>query len=162
MEQEEETFEKVFKNSCAIVKCVIPLSSIDLEFSYVDYGDKTQNLPLVCIPPLQGGLSSYYHQVVALAAKGYRVISFTWGVIKDLMLLVKVSSLCSRFVSHFYVSKGMDVFFDEILKLQKFHLLGSGFGGFVAQLYTQERPKRVCSLFLINALCDCSNKKLIG
>jgi hypothetical protein len=36
----------------------------------------------------------------------------------------------------------------------KIHLLGSDLGGYLAQLYLQFRPSRVCSLILNNTFCD--------
>ena len=53
------------------------------------------------------------------------------------------------------VVRALDVFVDQVLKWDgRFHIVGAGMGGYIAQLYCQMRAMRVSSLFLINAFCD--------
>lgn len=51
------------------------------------------------------------------------------------------------------ILKGLDLFIDR-LKVSKCHLLGEGFGGYLAQCYAQYRPAKVASLVLCNSYCD--------
>lgn len=49
--------------------------------------------------------------------------------------------------------KGLDLLIDR-LKIPKCHMMGEGFGGYLAQCYAQYRPVRVASLILVNSYCD--------
>ena len=49
--------------------------------------------------------------------------------------------------------KGLDLLIER-LKVTKCHMLGEGFGGYLAQCYAQYRPVRVASLILCNSYCD--------
>lgn len=144
----DESIFKTFKQTFPVQNCVINVAGVDLGFQYYDAGPHDSDKPpLLCLPPIQGNASSYFWQMSVLSAKGYRVISITWPPLSDALALVKA----------------IDVFLDEVLELKpKLHVLGCGFGGYLALLFAQHRSQRVVSLFLINSYCEKPSQKASG
>ena len=50
----------------------------NLGWEYYEHGPKTVDEPLFMFPPMHGTASCYYQQLMALAAKGYRLIAVGW------------------------------------------------------------------------------------
>jgi len=96
-------------------------------------------IPLIMLPGAGGSSDCFFKQVLGLSAKGFRVISVKYPAIY----------FFQEFVSSF--ERFMDA-----LEISKFHLFGSGLGGFLAQVYALERPERLESLLLCNTFCDSS------
>lgn len=111
------------------------------EWTYYDAGPRCVRCPLVCLPPVSGTADVYFKQLLALSARGYRVIAVEYPVYWSLV------DFCEGF------RKLLDHF-----NLDKVHLCGASLGGFLAQKfaeYTSQCP-RVHSLFLCNSFCDTS------
>lgn len=126
-----------FKNQVPLQKVGVDYD-VDRLWNYYDAGPKDSKVaPLICLPPVTGGVDTYYRQILALSARGYRVISAApppyWSLREML--------------------GGLDAF-TRALKIKTFHLLGSSLGGFQAQAYAEYRPNRVLSLILVNAFID--------
>jgi len=128
-----------FRSSIPLRKIVVDSSSRG--WKIYDSGPKTVKTPLVCLPPASGTADIFFKQILALSAKGYRVISAEHPVYWT------VREWCEGF------KKPMDH-----LELEKVHLFGASLGGFLAQKfaeYTANCP-RVASLVLCNAFVDTS------
>ncbi|XP_054278924.1 maspardin-like [Macrosteles quadrilineatus] len=128
-----------FRSSIPLKKIVVDTSSRG--WIIYDSGPKTVKTPLVCLPPASGTADVYFKQILALSAKGYRVISAEHPVYWT------VKEWC----------EGFKKLIDH-LELDKIHLFGASLGGFLAQKfaeYTANHP-RVASLVLCNAFVDTS------
>lgn len=125
-------------------------------------------MPLICFPGIAGSADVFFPQIMHLSSKGYRVIS--------VRIFFSFASLLSRktpfsdcplsrpslkvqhapYMSFTSLLKGLDLLLDR-LKLTKCHMLGEGFGGYIAQCYAQYRPAKVASLVLCNSYCDLAH-----
>ncbi|CAI5516821.1 unnamed protein product, partial [Closterium sp. Naga37s-1] len=107
-----------------------------LRWRYYDFGPKAIP-PLLCLGGVAATADAFHKQVLALAAKGFRVIAAdpppVW--------------------SHQQWIKAVDQFLDA-LRVHQVHLYGTSLGGFLFQLYAQQRPRRVLSLVLSNSFFD--------
>jgi len=110
----------------------------DKVWKFYDYGNKSET-PLIFLPGVSGTAETYYMQFLSLCPKGYRVIAVQFP----------------NYMNHEDFCKGFDRFLDK-LSIDKVHLFGTSIGGYVAQCYTQYRPKRVLSLILCNTFSDTS------
>eukprot|EP00927_Polykrikos_kofoidii_P009871 TRINITY_DN14141_c0_g1_i1.p1 TRINITY_DN14141_c0_g1~~TRINITY_DN14141_c0_g1_i1.p1 ORF type:complete len:358 (+),score=49.42 TRINITY_DN14141_c0_g1_i1:185-1258(+) len=90
--------------------------------------------PIVFVHGTTGCAGTFFYQVDALAAKGYRVISAQYPAYYT----------CEEWC------KGFDHFLDA-LKCRAVHLFGAGLGGFLAQRFADLFPLRVRSLILCNS-----------
>jgi len=115
---------------------------LDKTWSYCTYGPKEAAHPLVLIPGVSGTSSCFFRQFLSLPTKGYRLIAVD----------------AADYETHLDWCKGLDLFLDAI-NVSKAHLFGVGLGGYLIQLYTSWRPKRVLSLVLCNTFCDTSYYK---
>jgi maspardin len=97
----------------------------------------------VCLPDVVANASVYYQQISFLAAHEYRIIALSLPSLFEPLQLVHA----------------LDMFVEEVLKLKKFHLLGSGMGGYLALLFCQTRPHKLVSLFVVNVFCDLEFQK---
>ncbi|CAI5983494.1 unnamed protein product [Closterium sp. NIES-65] len=106
------------------------------DWRYYDFGPKAIP-PLLCLGGVAATADAFHKQVLALAAKGFRVIAAdpppVW--------------------SHQQWIKAVDQFLDA-LRVHQVHLYGTSLGGFLFQLYAQQRPRRVLSLVLSNSFFD--------
>ncbi|GJP60139.1 hypothetical protein CLOP_g17274 [Closterium sp. NIES-67] len=107
-----------------------------LRWRYYDFGPRAIP-PLLCLGGVAATADAFHKQVLALAAKGFRVIAAdpppVW--------------------SHQQWVKAVDQFLDA-LRVHQVHLYGTSLGGFLFQLYAYHRPRRVLSLVLSNAFFD--------
>eukprot|EP00744_Colponema_vietnamica_P024418 GILI01035628.1.p1 GENE.GILI01035628.1~~GILI01035628.1.p1 ORF type:complete len:333 (-),score=20.81 GILI01035628.1:179-1117(-) len=126
-----------FRSSCALQKSAV-FPNEESEWSYFDFGPKdSSTVPLVLLHGTSGTADIFYKQLLSLGSKGYRVISAQYP----------------PYWSHDQWVKGFDRFLDH-LKLRQVHVLGTGLGGFLAQLYCGIYPRRVLSLILCNSFRD--------
>ncbi|XP_034246979.1 maspardin-like [Thrips palmi] len=111
------------------------------EWKIYDSGPKSVKAPLVCLPPVSGTADIFFKQVLALGAKGIRVIAAEHPVYWT------VTEWCDGF------RKLMDH-----LGLQKVHIFGTSLGGFLAQKFAERTSScpRVASLILCNTFMDTS------
>ncbi|KAJ1530459.1 hypothetical protein ONE63_005359 [Megalurothrips usitatus] len=111
------------------------------EWKIYDSGPKSVKAPLVCLPPVSGTADIFFKQVLALNAKGIRVIA------AEHPAYWSVKEWCDGF------RKLMDH-----LGLQKVHLFGTSLGGFLAQKFAEHTATcpRVASLILCNTFMDTS------
>ena len=72
-----------------------------------------------------------------LCPKGYRIVSACFPAYRQL----------SDFV------RGLSAFM-KFLGVDKTHLMGVSLGGFLAQVFAQQKPQEVQSLVLVNTFCD--------
>uniref|UniRef100_A0A1B6D4C4 Maspardin n=1 Tax=Clastoptera arizonana TaxID=38151 RepID=A0A1B6D4C4_9HEMI len=127
-----------FRSSVPLKKIVVDSNSSRCWKIY-DSGPKTVTTPLVCLPPVSGTADVYFKQILALSAKGIRVISAEHPVYWT------VNQFC----------EGLKTLLDY-LGIDKIHIFGASLGGFLAQKfaeYTSHCP-RVSSLILCNAFID--------
>eukprot|EP01107_Rhizomastix_libera_P012294 TRINITY_DN3054_c0_g5_i2.p1 TRINITY_DN3054_c0_g5~~TRINITY_DN3054_c0_g5_i2.p1 ORF type:complete len:399 (+),score=116.45 TRINITY_DN3054_c0_g5_i2:33-1229(+) len=108
-------------------------------WQYYEHGDRGAEcgVPLVVLPSLAGTTQSFFRLINRLYPVGVRVIS------------VEPPPYYS--VNHFSV--GFEAFLKK-LKIPKAHILGCGFGGFLAQVFAKMKPHKVQSLILCNTFCD--------
>ncbi|CAH9102612.1 unnamed protein product, partial [Cuscuta epithymum] len=123
-------------------KSQVPLHKIPIgsrQWRYYDFGPKVVP-PLICLPGIAGTADVYYKQVMSLSTKGYRVISVD----------------IARVWNHHEWVQTFEKFLDTI-DVHHIHLYGTALGGFLAQLFTQHRPRRVRSLLLSNTFLDTNS-----
>uniref|UniRef100_A0A7S1TMN2 Maspardin n=1 Tax=Erythrolobus australicus TaxID=1077150 RepID=A0A7S1TMN2_9RHOD len=111
-------------------------------WTYYDWGPRDFREPLVCLHGLAGAADAFFHQILSLAPRGYRVI------LVELPPESTVSGVC----------EALTQFFDTLL-LATVHLYGVGLGGFIALNFAAARPDRVASLALTHAFL--STEKLV-
>lgn len=120
-------------------KSQVPLHKISIgskQWRYYDFGPKSVP-PLICLPGIAGTADVYYKQIMSLSMKGYRVISLD----------------IPRVWNHLEWVHAFEKFLDTI-NVHHVHLYGTSLGGFLAQIFTQHRPRRVKSLILSNTFLD--------
>lgn len=120
-------------------KSQVPLHKISIGsklWRYYDFGPKSVP-PLICLPGIAGTADVYYKQIMSLSMKGYRVISVD----------------IPRVWNHLEWVHAFEKFLDTI-NVHHVHLYGTSLGGFLAQIFTQHRPRRVKSLVLSNTFLD--------
>ncbi|KAK1307006.1 40S ribosomal protein S13-1 [Acorus calamus] len=120
-------------------KSLVPLHQISVglkQWRYYDFGPKAVP-PLVCLPGIAGTADVYYKQILSLSMKGYRVVSVD----------------IPRVRNHHEWIQAFEKFLDTI-NVHHVHLYGTSLGGFLAQLFTQHRPRRVKSLVLSNSFLE--------
>eukprot|EP00736_Rhodelphis_marinus_P008052 Rmarinus@m.5646 len=126
---------KAFRNSVSRNKICVDIGT-DLEWTFFDCGRRDKP-PLVCLPGASGTAECFYKQMLALSARGYRVIAAQYPA----------------YYKHDDFIVGMDRFLDH-MQVHKAHLYGVSLGGFLAQVYAESRPERVASLVLTNSYID--------
>lgn len=120
-------------------KSVVPLHKISIGsklWRYYDFGPKAVP-PLICIPGIAGTADVYYKQIMSLSMKGYRVISID----------------VSQVYNHHEWIHSFEKFLDS-MNIHHVHICGTSLGGFLAQIFTQYRPRRVKSLVLSNTFLE--------
>ncbi|KNC51461.1 maspardin [Thecamonas trahens ATCC 50062] len=102
-------------------------------------GDETTP-PLICIGGLAESAACFFRQLLSLGSLGYRVVALSLPPRQTFPgLAAVVIGLCAH------------------LGIDRAVLVGSGLGGFVAQVVTQECPDLAAGLVLINAFVDLAH-----
>lgn len=105
---------------------------------YYDWGPRSYPEPLICFHSLIGSPESFFHQVISLAPRGYRVLSIQippyWTIVE----------FCEAFHA-----------FLDMLNLSRIHIYAAGLGGFLALQYAAQKPERISSIVLTHAFLDC-------
>ena len=96
-------------------------------------------VPLLLLPGLCASAETYYRQLTALGAKGYRLVA-----------VEPEDDDLSRVDDWLDALEG----FLAALKLRRVHVFGAQLGGFLAQLFAHRCPQLVASLVLCNTFCD--------
>lgn len=104
------------------------------DWLYYDWGSRNYPEPLICLHDLLGSADAFYHQVVSLAPRGYRVLSLA------LPLCTNITQFCTTFQS-----------FLDTLHITKCHLYGAGLGGFLALAAAAQLGDRIKSVILTHA-----------
>ncbi|XP_051190108.1 uncharacterized protein [Lolium perenne] len=120
-------------------KSVVPLHKISIGsklWRYYDFGPKAVQ-PLICIPGIAGTADVYYKQIMSLSMKGYRVISID----------------VPQVWNHHEWIHSFEKFLDS-MNIHHVHIYGTSLGGFLAQIFAQQRPRRVKSLVLSNTFLE--------
>ncbi|XP_058805403.1 maspardin-like [Phymastichus coffea] len=127
-----------FRSSIPLRKIVVD-SDGTKGWKVYDSNPKTIKCPLVCLPPVSGTADIYFKQLLALSAKGYRIIS------AEPPVYWSVKEWCDGF------KKLLDY-----LELDKVHLFGASLGGFLAQKFAEVNAHcpRIVSLILCNTFTD--------
>jgi maspardin len=110
------------------------------DWIYYDWGPRSFDEPLLCLHPVLGSAESFYLQTLALAERGYRVIS------PQLPVYWSTAEFCD----------GLHCFLDS-LNVRRVHLYGAGLGGFLALQFSARRPERVVSVALTHAFLSTSS-----
>ncbi|XP_065352404.1 maspardin-like [Cloeon dipterum] len=111
------------------------------EWKIYDSGPKSVKTPLFCLPPASGTADVFFRQVLALHAKGFRVLA------AEPPAYWTVKEFC----------EGLKKLMDH-LGLLKIHIFGASLGGFLAQKFAEYTANcsRVASLILCNSFTDTS------
>merc|ERR1711964_333118 len=81
-------------------------------------------LPVLFLPNTNACSAVFYQQIRFLSEKNVRAVSLTLPALFDPVSVVRA----------------LDVFVDQVLKWDgRFHIVGAGMGGYIAQLYCQMR-----------------------
>ena len=96
--------------------------------------------PLVMLHGAAGTANGFFHQVLSLGGKGWRVIAAQWP----------------DYETHIDWIAGFAAFLDGRANASRVHLFGEGLGGFLALLFARRYPRRVASLVLCNAFNSTS------
>lgn len=101
---------------------------------YYDWGPRSYPEPIVCFHALIGSPESFFHQVIALAPRGYRILSL------QIPAYWTISDYCDALHA-----------FLDMLNLSRIHVYGAGLGAFLAMHYAVRRPDRIASIILTHA-----------
>lgn len=102
---------------------------------FYDWGPRSYPQPLVCLHALIGSAESFFHQIISLAPRGYRVISV------HIPAYWNVADYCDAFHS-----------FLDMLELSRIHIYGAGLGALLATQYALRKPDRIVSIVMTHAL----------
>ncbi|XP_049831501.1 maspardin-like [Schistocerca gregaria] len=129
-----------FRSSIPLRKIVVDTDA-SKGWKVYDSGPKDVKTPLVCLPPVSGTADVFFKQILALNAKGYRVIS------AENPVYWSVKEWCEGFRRLL-----------DYLCINKVHLFGASLGGFLAQKFAEFTVQcpRVASLILCNTFTDTS------
>ncbi len=130
-----------FRSNVPLKTIAVDENDPQKQWKLFDFGPREQKVPLVFIPPVSGAADCFYKQLLALEAKGFRVIS------AECPAAWTADEFCEAFkalLSH--------------LGLEKVHLFGSALGGFLAQKFAESTRTcpRVASMILCNTFTDTS------
>eukprot|EP00478_Filoreta_tenera_P002254 GABV01002317.1.p1 GENE.GABV01002317.1~~GABV01002317.1.p1 ORF type:complete len:229 (-),score=56.20 GABV01002317.1:31-693(-) len=159
----DEDIEKDFARfRAAVPRQTRPVGAKNMEWHYYDSASMTkpstaaadksspQALPLVCLHGTAGTAEVFFHQILSLNARGFRVISAQYPAYSSV----------DDWVEGFQ-------FFLDALGLRRIHLLGNSLGGYLALWFVKQHgigptggpggiPARVQSLILCHAFHDTS------
>lgn len=111
-----------------------------ITWRYYDWGPRNFLEPVICLHSLIGSAESFFHQLIYLPPRGYRVIS----------LQVPVYWTVAEFCDAFHA-------FLETIPHRRVHLYGAGLGGFLAMHYAVRKPENVASLALTHSFLSTEN-----
>jgi maspardin len=118
-----------------VARRVLPVGTLNpQEWVFYEWGARQYQEPLVCLHGVVGSADSFFLQVLALAERGYRVLSV------QLPVYWSVAEFCDGFQT-----------FLDMVHVRRVHLYGAGLGGFLAMQYASRRPERVASIALTHA-----------
>lgn len=103
-------------------------------WTYYDWGPRSYSEPLLCFHSLVGSSESFFHQIISLAPRGYRVLSV------QIPVYWTVDDFCDSFNA-----------FLNMLNLAKIHVYAAGLGGFLALHFNSRKPERVASIALTHS-----------
>ena len=121
-------------------KAHIPLSrvatSVTQSWTYYEVGPRGLP-PLILLHGAMGTAAVFYQQLLALSARGFRVLSASWPP------YWKAKEWVSGFVA-----------FLDAMRIERAHVFGAGLGGMLALQFATEHSSRVDSLVLCNPFAD--------
>lgn len=120
---------------------VLPVGTLSpQDWVFYDWGPRGFDEPLLCLHPVLGSAESFYLQILALANRGYRVIS------PQLPVYWSAAEFCDALHT-----------FLDMLGVRRVHLYGAGLGGFLALQFSARRPERVLSVALTHSFLSTSS-----
>ncbi|KAJ3431635.1 acid cluster protein [Anaeramoeba flamelloides] len=133
----EKTY-KSFQEEVAINTISLIEDNEEKVYQYYDsrgLSNNSTNEAIIMLHGVPGKCQVFYQQIVALTSRGYRVISVEYPPFWTLF------SFCQGFHE-----------FLNLLEIEKIHLFGLGFGGYLAMKYVNStNDKRIKSLILCNS-----------
>ncbi|KAJ3450486.1 acid cluster protein [Anaeramoeba flamelloides] len=133
----EKTY-KSFQEEVAINKISLIVENEEKVYQYYDstgLSNNSTNEAIIMLHGVPGKCQVFYQQIVALTSRGYRVISVEYPPFWTLF------SFCQGFHE-----------FLNLLEIEKIHLFGLGFGGYLVMKYfNSTNDKRIKSLILCNS-----------
>ena len=114
---------------------------------------------VVFIPGTSTGAESFFYQLDALSCKGYRCVALQYPPYYSVDEWVDGFDLFLDVLGETTVSSTQGSGKKSLLlpPAGKVHLFGNSLGGFLAQAYCAERPKRVASLMLCNSFSSTAS-----
>eukprot|EP00186_Timspurckia_oligopyrenoides_P000206 CAMPEP_0182447026 /NCGR_PEP_ID=MMETSP1172-20130603/10410_1 /TAXON_ID=708627 /ORGANISM="Timspurckia oligopyrenoides, Strain CCMP3278" /LENGTH=661 /DNA_ID=CAMNT_0024643277 /DNA_START=18 /DNA_END=2000 /DNA_ORIENTATION=- len=121
-----------------VPKNILPVGGASVKnWLFYDWGPRDYPQPLICIHGVPGGADIFFHQMIQLAPRGYR------------LLLIQIPAYSS--VAEF--CDALQLFLDMLL-IHKVHFYGVGLGGFLALNFASRNPDRVVSIALTHSFCS--------
>ncbi|KAJ6242663.1 acid cluster protein [Anaeramoeba flamelloides] len=137
-EEEQSKISKIFEAFIGDVALnTISINSDNEEgvWQYYDSLGGSTNEALLCLHGVPGSCDVFFQQLLALSSRGYRVISVQYPPFWS------YRTFCQSFKE-----------FLSSLELEKIHLFGLGFGGFLIMKYLEkEKDQRIKSVILCNS-----------
>jgi pimeloyl-ACP methyl ester carboxylesterase len=148
-----ETDYEQFRRENATLRTLVTLDEVAYEVEYLETESRqasdasSDGSVLVFLPPLGGTAACWFRQLALFkGAKKMRALALGYPSTPTLSQLVAC----------------LDLFLDALVVTSKVHFVGAGFGGYVCQLFSQVRPSRVSSLFLLNSYCDLPDRSFLA
>mmetsp|Transcript_9639 Transcript_9639/g.23695 ORF Transcript_9639/g.23695 Transcript_9639/m.23695 type:complete len:342 (-) Transcript_9639:361-1386(-) len=131
----------VFRSAVALKKAQLPYKQEEI-WSYYQLGgeDDPDADPVIFLPGTTTGAECFFYQLDALSCKGYRCIS-------------------CQYPPYYTVDEWVEGFerFLDVIKADKVYLFGVSLGGFLAQAYAVQHPRRVGGLLLCNSFTSTAS-----
>lgn len=105
-----------------------------VDWRYYDWGPRDYPEPIICLHSVLGSAECFYHQIISIAPRGYRIISI------QIPTYWTVSEFCDALHN-----------FLDTIPHRRVHLYGAGLGGFLAMQYAVRKPERVGSIILTHS-----------
>ena len=135
-----------YRKFCAIFphkKAAFIANNFEVSIDYFETtfksAEKSGEMPILFLANSNASASSFFKQIQFFETQKMHAIAISLPALFDPISVIRA----------------IDVFVDSVILISaKFHLVGSGLGGYLAQLYCQNRPSRISSLFLINSFTE--------
>ncbi|CAD7942573.1 unnamed protein product [Amoebophrya sp. A120] len=131
----------LFRSAVALKRAQLPYKQEEI-WSYYQLGGEDQEDadPVVFLPGTTTGAECFFYQLDALSCKGYRCIS-------------------CQYPPYYSVEEWVEGFerFLDVIKADKVYLFGVSLGGFLAQAYAVQHPRRVGGLVLCNSFTSTAS-----